>query len=63
MLGGIDAVLAAGEHRNAGRKPEADRHRLLNGLDTIAETLLDEAAIRRHEQHTPAWVTPQPAGA
>jgi 3-isopropylmalate/(R)-2-methylmalate dehydratase small subunit len=43
--------------------PEADRHRLLNGLDAIAETLLNEAAIRQHEQHTPAWVTPQTAGA
>jgi 3-isopropylmalate/(R)-2-methylmalate dehydratase small subunit len=39
--------------------PEADRHRLLNGLDAIAETLLDEPAIRAHEQRTPAWVTPQ----
>ena len=41
--------------------PEDQRHRLLNGLDAIAETLLDEPAIRRHEQSAPAWLTPQPA--
>ena len=51
-----------GESRFTFDIPEADRHRLLNGLDAIAETLLDEAAIRRHEQHTPAWVTPQRSG-
>jgi 3-isopropylmalate/(R)-2-methylmalate dehydratase small subunit len=38
--------------------PEAQRHRLLNGLDAVAETLLHEASIARHEQHAPAWVTP-----
>lgn len=38
---------------------EADRHRLLNGLDAIAETLLNDEAIRRHEQSAPAWLTPQ----
>ncbi|MDR3637906.1 MAG: 3-isopropylmalate dehydratase small subunit [Isosphaeraceae bacterium] len=38
---------------------EADRHRLLNGLDAIAETLLDEPAIRTHEERTPSWMTPQ----
>ena len=41
--------------------PEAQRHRLLNGLDAIAETLLDVEAIRRHEVNSPAWITPQPA--
>jgi 3-isopropylmalate/(R)-2-methylmalate dehydratase small subunit len=41
--------------------PEAQRHRLLNGLDAIAETLLDEPAISAHEAKAPAWITPQPA--
>lgn len=41
--------------------PEDQRHRLLNGLDAIAETLLDEPAIQRHEHAAPAWITPQPA--
>ena len=41
--------------------PESQRHRLLNGLDAIAETLLDEAAIADHESRAPAWITPQPA--
>ena len=38
--------------------PEAQRHRLLNGLDAIAETLLHEAEIRSHELNSPSWVTP-----
>lgn len=38
--------------------PEAQRHRLLNGLDAIAETLLYEAEIRSHELHSPSWITP-----
>jgi 3-isopropylmalate/(R)-2-methylmalate dehydratase small subunit len=42
--------------------PEAARHRLLNGLDAIAETLLNDEAIRRHEQNASAWITPSPAG-
>ena len=41
--------------------PETQRHRLLNGLDAIAETLLDEPAISSHEAKAPAWITPQPA--
>ena len=41
--------------------PEAQRHRLLNGLDAIAETLLDVDAISAHERQAPAWITPQPA--
>lgn len=39
--------------------PESDRHRLLNGLDAIAETLLDEPAIQAHEQRAPVWTVPQ----
>jgi 3-isopropylmalate/(R)-2-methylmalate dehydratase small subunit len=42
--------------------PEAARHRLLNGLDAIAETLLNDEAIRRYERSAPSWITPQPAG-
>jgi len=40
--------------------PAAQRHRLLNGLDAIAETLLHEAEIRNHELHSPSWITPAP---
>ena len=36
--------------------PEAHRHRLLHGLDAIAETLVHEAEIKRYEQHAPAWL-------
>jgi 3-isopropylmalate/(R)-2-methylmalate dehydratase small subunit len=39
--------------------PESHRKRLLQGLDAIAETLLHELDIRRHEQHAPAWLLPQ----
>jgi 3-isopropylmalate/(R)-2-methylmalate dehydratase small subunit len=38
--------------------PEAQRHRLLNGLDAIAETMLHESAIARHERRAPAWIAP-----
>ncbi len=41
--------------------PEAHRNRLLQGLDAIAETLLDEPQIRAFEAKMPAWVTPQAA--
>ena len=41
--------------------PDAQRHRLLNGLDAIAETLLDVDSIAAHENQAPAWITPQPA--
>ena len=41
--------------------PEADRQRLLRGLDAIAETLLNEEAIRAYEQKAPAWIAPQRA--
>ncbi len=39
--------------------PESHRHRLLNGLDTIAETLVLHEAIKRHEDQQPAWLSPQ----
>src|SRR4051794_39698503 len=38
--------------------PESQRLRLLQGLDAIAETLLLDEEIRRHEQNIPAWVIP-----
>jgi len=41
--------------------PESHRHRLLHGLDAIAETLLRDQAIRQHEQQLPTWLTPQQA--
>jgi 3-isopropylmalate/(R)-2-methylmalate dehydratase small subunit len=40
--------------------PESHRNRILQGLDAIAETLLHDPEIRRHEQNAPAWVMPQP---
>jgi 3-isopropylmalate/(R)-2-methylmalate dehydratase small subunit len=49
---------AGGERRFAFSVAESDRHRLLEGLDAIAETLQSDAAIRRHEQSAPAWLTP-----
>jgi 3-isopropylmalate/(R)-2-methylmalate dehydratase small subunit len=36
--------------------PEAVRHRLLHGLDSIGETLVHDQAITRHEQSLPPWV-------
>jgi 3-isopropylmalate/(R)-2-methylmalate dehydratase small subunit len=41
--------------------PETARHRLLNGLDAIAETLLNEQAIGAYERSAPAWITPRSA--
>jgi 3-isopropylmalate/(R)-2-methylmalate dehydratase small subunit len=38
--------------------PEAQRHRLLKGLDAIAETLVYEAEIRSQELRSPRWITP-----
>jgi 3-isopropylmalate/(R)-2-methylmalate dehydratase small subunit len=38
--------------------PETQRERLIKGLDAIAETLLLEGEIRRHEQQAPAWMVP-----
>jgi 3-isopropylmalate/(R)-2-methylmalate dehydratase small subunit len=40
--------------------PESHRHRLLQGLDAIAETLLLDSAIRRHESQIPNWIIPHP---
>jgi len=37
--------------------PEAQRHRLLNGLDAIAETLQLDPQIRHHEAQHPDWIT------
>lgn len=39
--------------------PEAQRQRLLQGLDAIGETLQREEAIRAYEQQAPLWLTPQ----
>jgi 3-isopropylmalate/(R)-2-methylmalate dehydratase small subunit len=36
--------------------PEAHRHRMLSGLDAIAETLVHEAEIKSYEQHVPVWL-------
>jgi 3-isopropylmalate/(R)-2-methylmalate dehydratase small subunit len=47
------------ETRFAFEVPESYRHRLLNGLDAIAETLVHESEITRHEQNAPAWLRPQ----
>jgi 3-isopropylmalate/(R)-2-methylmalate dehydratase small subunit len=35
--------------------PEANRHRLLQGLDAISETLLHDDAIVAYERSAPAW--------
>ncbi len=35
--------------------PEDQRHRLLNGIDAIAETLLRDPAIQQYERDAPAW--------
>ena len=37
--------------------PESHRHRLLNGLDSIAETLLDEPEISRYERDASTWLS------
>ena len=52
---------ASGDQTFALDIPETQRHRLLNGLDAIAETLQDEPAIALHEAQAPAWITPQTA--
>jgi 3-isopropylmalate/(R)-2-methylmalate dehydratase small subunit len=38
--------------------PESNRHRLLNGLDFIAETLQHDPAISSYERGAPAWSVP-----
>jgi 3-isopropylmalate/(R)-2-methylmalate dehydratase small subunit len=51
-------------HRNDGAVtlpidvPEGQRERLLQGLDAIAETLLLDAQISRHESARAAWLIP-----
>lgn len=35
--------------------PEDQRHRLLHGIDAIAETLLRDPAIQQYEHSAPAW--------
>jgi 3-isopropylmalate/(R)-2-methylmalate dehydratase small subunit len=42
---------------------ENQRQRLLKGLDAIAETMLVDDQIRRHEQRSPTWMTPVLSGA
>ena len=44
------------ENRFDFEVPESHRHRLLHGLDAIAETLIHEPEIQRYEQHAPAWL-------
>jgi 3-isopropylmalate/(R)-2-methylmalate dehydratase small subunit len=46
------------EFTTAFEVPEVQRHRLLKGLDAIAETLLNDSAISAHEASSPVWVTP-----
>lgn len=51
-------------HRTQGVRfevPEAQRERLLQGLDAIAETLQHEVAIRAYEDEAPSWLVPQKA--
>ncbi len=43
--------------------PESHRQRMLKGLDAIAETLLLDSAIRRHEDQLPEWSIPRPIAA
>ena len=38
--------------------PDSQRQRLLQGLDAIAETLLYDDDIRRHEHQAAAWIVP-----
>jgi 3-isopropylmalate/(R)-2-methylmalate dehydratase small subunit len=46
------------ERRFSFQVPESHRHRLLQGLDAIAETLVQEPGIERYEHTSPAWVIP-----
>jgi 3-isopropylmalate/(R)-2-methylmalate dehydratase small subunit len=55
----IHAESGGDDVRIAITVPEGQRHRLLHGLDAIAETLLDEPAISAHEAGMPSWLTPQ----
>jgi 3-isopropylmalate/(R)-2-methylmalate dehydratase small subunit len=57
-----DGGASGPEPRFRFQVPESQRQRLLQGLDAIAETLIHEPEIRRHEQSAPAWIIPQQAG-
>jgi 3-isopropylmalate/(R)-2-methylmalate dehydratase small subunit len=46
---------AAGETSFGFAIAEANRQRLLQGLDAVSETLQNEAAIRDHEARAPRW--------
>ncbi len=50
---------SGGETQFRFQVPESERHRLLNGLDAIAETLLHDEAIRNYEGQAPEWSVPQ----
>jgi 3-isopropylmalate/(R)-2-methylmalate dehydratase small subunit len=54
-----ESTQTPGESKLTFDIPESHRHRLLRGLDAIAETLTHTAAISEHEQRQPAWLTPQ----
>jgi 3-isopropylmalate/(R)-2-methylmalate dehydratase small subunit len=41
--------------------PDGQRERLLKGLDAIAETLMHDAEISRHESNRTAWLIPTTA--
>jgi 3-isopropylmalate/(R)-2-methylmalate dehydratase small subunit len=41
--------------------PEGQRNRLLKGLDAIAESLMHDAEISRHEGSRPGWLSPASA--
>jgi 3-isopropylmalate/(R)-2-methylmalate dehydratase small subunit len=47
--------LPGGETRIPFQVPEAQRQRLLQGLDAIAETLQDEPVIAAYERTSPPW--------
>jgi 3-isopropylmalate/(R)-2-methylmalate dehydratase small subunit len=47
------------EPRFAFEVPESHRHRLLQGLDAIAETLLHDPQIQQYERNAPAWLLPR----
>lgn len=48
------------EIRIAFSIPEAQRQRLLKGLDAVAETLQDEPQIAAYEKSSPAWAAGRP---
>ena len=48
-------TLHGADGRFSFQVPEAQRQRLLKGLDAISETLVHEPEIHRYEQVAPAW--------